>query len=448
MNTTEAAGLSGKRPRWPRLFDNPKTYLALLLIALALMPALDATVRYFYHKETYNNHQEQVAEAVELTGGREFIQKIHIKGLFTRLAVCLDTYGRENSGEMEISIIKDGRQIHSRTVPMSSLKAGRHMLELGGWWKPWHVQGPVELKIRAKGGPAGGSAGLVLSNGLYFGRLTHGGQTLQKNLFLGLPPLSLIRLGLFIALVILVQLAAVSIFSPRPNERRLFWLAFFIVLLGLCHKFPPLTFMAEPYHEAGSNFFKLTAEYPWRESVFIKDFTYWPLFQRLISKFYMKVIGRDEWAFLFMYMTMTALLAAACSMFCLKAYGRYMKKEFRFICCVFLGLTPMVSSLGAMFFINAVYFGLLYLFMIVMLDLNALSRRVYMLVLFSCVVCISKAHYILLMPFALACLAYCLIRRTNRRLGLFAAVLLFQNYYVGQWLPKAAGGWRLVNLFT
>ncbi|MDL2293701.1 DUF2142 domain-containing protein [Ruminococcaceae bacterium OttesenSCG-928-D13] len=30
--------------------------------------------------------------------------------------------------------------------------------------------------------------------------------------------------------------------------------------------------------------------------------------------------------------------------------------------------------------------------------------------------------------------------------GLVAAVLLFQNYFIGQWIPKTAGGWKLVNM--
>jgi hypothetical protein len=30
--------------------------------------------------------------------------------------------------------------------------------------------------------------------------------------------------------------------------------------------------------------------------------------------------------------------------------------------------------------------------------------------------------------------------------ALTGAVLLFQSYYVGQWIPESEGGWKLVNL--
>ncbi|NLW79411.1 MAG: DUF2142 domain-containing protein [Ruminococcaceae bacterium] len=32
-------------------------------------------------------------------------------------------------------------------------------------------------------------------------------------------------------------------------------------------------------------------------------------------------------------------------------------------------------------------------------------------------------------------------------IALLAGILLFQNYFIGQWLPKADGGWKMVNLF-
>ena len=32
-------------------------------------------------------------------------------------------------------------------------------------------------------------------------------------------------------------------------------------------------------------------------------------------------------------------------------------------------------------------------------------------------------------------------------IALLAALLLFQSYFIGQWIPKAEGGWKLVNLF-
>lgn len=31
-------------------------------------------------------------------------------------------------------------------------------------------------------------------------------------------------------------------------------------------------------------------------------------------------------------------------------------------------------------------------------------------------------------------------------LAFFTAVLLFQNYYIGQWIPKSEGGWKMVNM--
>jgi hypothetical protein len=32
-------------------------------------------------------------------------------------------------------------------------------------------------------------------------------------------------------------------------------------------------------------------------------------------------------------------------------------------------------------------------------------------------------------------------------IALFSAVLIFQNTYIGQWMEKADGGWKMVNLF-
>lgn len=415
--------------RWWQLFENPKTYLSLLVIAMALLPALDTTTRYFYHKETYNNNKEQIKEAVELVNGLVISQQINIEGHFTRLAICLDSLGRDNTGEIRVSIIKNGQHIFSKSMQMSSLAAGRHIVDLN----PGPITGPLELRLQGVGGKPGSAAGIIFSKGLYFGPLAYDGSAAPpRNLQLivdtrTISPISLIRIGLFIALLLLVKWAIAAMFSPKEDGTKLFGLSFFIILISLCLRLPLLTFLGEPYHEAGSNFYKLIYEYPVSESIFFREFTYWGLFQRLIATIIVKIFGLDKWAFTAMYMTMSVLLAATFSMFCLNSYKGYMAKEFRFVCSIFLGCNLMAMNYNLTSFFNAPYFGLVYLFFIAMLDLDKISRPVYILILVSSVACISKGHYILMIPFAFFTVLYCLIKRRNKRLGTFAAAILLSS---------------------
>lgn len=158
--------------------------------------------------------------------------------------------------------------------------------------------------------------------------------------------------------------------------------------------------LIEPtYAEAVSNFLKYAREESFLSNLLITDAGYLPLFQRLITLFYVKLLRVPAHSALYA-MQFTACLCCCMiwSFFALAPFQRLLRLPQRMMVC-FLVMSVCFYQ-ETLFFTNFVYWGVLLLLLFLISDMERWNRVAYVgITLVCCLICLSKGVYVILLPF-------------------------------------------------
>jgi hypothetical protein len=429
--------------RFGLLFEqlfNYKSYLVILTIIMVLMPSLDTVCRYYHEREIFDNGAESEEDRIELISGVNVTQIINIEGVIKSISIVIDAMKRQNHGSFSIDIWQDDNIMSETIFQMDKLALYKRIdienKRADTFLLPVEIHnikaGALQLRIRGIDGEIGKSVGLVMSRGLYFGACQTGEYLSPHEMNLRLvmeaetiPQLSIIRLCLFILLLILTVFAAKGIFRERISDRQMQLTAFTIIFVSICLHFPQYSFFAEPVFETGLEYFPQASLFG-LQSLLLPDYTYLAFLPRLINFLVIDIFQQSRWAFVFTYMISIGIVSFICSFFSSSFFSSYMKKEFRFMCCLLLGITDIVlyKDGSSVVILNIAYLGLFFIFFSSLI-INNISKSGYIgISLAGFIFCISKGLYIVLLPVSVIMITINILKRQWKLLPYFLSITI------------------------
>lgn len=369
----------------------------IAITAIVFFSIIWLTYKEYYIQETYNYKDAELHESI-LSSKRELIQEVNLKGKLNDLAIGVNTPDTGRSASIMI------RLVQGEYEEMQSLNFEEDGTRV---WLPINLDhlraGKFVIYLKSEDGF---SHALVSSNE-YFGS----SQGIDGNLALRattqvFPNHTQVRMWFLFLYLILFVFLAVTLFGQHGRYRslKLQMIAFGMIYLCLMIRFPRLTWQTETHWESGSNFIWQTYIRGWKDSLLLDDAGYWCLFPRVISIFSIMIFGVKN-ALFAAQMFCAALYSAVFAKFVNKAYDCYHCDEIRFIISLFIGGTAFLP-LGSLIALNNIgYVGGIYLMLCFMQDLDKISRlRFALMCIFSILMCISKFHYVVLIPIMLVAL--------------------------------------------
>lgn len=177
-------------------------------------------------------------------------------------------------------------------------------------------------------------------------------------------------------------------------------------------------YLQPTYAEAVTNFLKFAREKKFAENLLITDAGYLPLLPRLITLFIVKVLRvPSAYALYLMQFTACLLCSMIWSFFVLYPFHRLMKLPGRILWCILVMLTCFYEE--TLFFTNHAYWGIYFLLLMMIADLNAFPRWLYaVLTAFGAGLCLSKGTYAVVLPLAVLALIF-FYRGMDRREKVF-----------------------------
>lgn len=191
--------------------------------------------------------------------------------------------------------------------------------------------------------------------------------------------------------------------------------------------------MLEPtYAEAVTNFMKFAREKSFTENLFLTDAGYLPLFPRLITLFFIKLLRFPAAEALYlMQMCACILCCMMWTFFCLYPFRKYMPLALRVVFCIITMAVCFHSE--TLFFTNFPYWGILPILLILLSDMKAWNKaEFWMGTGFGMLICLSKGAYAVIFPFMLLYLLF-FYTELNRRQKVYgfgmAGAALLQIFY-------------------
>lgn len=210
-----------------------------------------------------------------------------------------------------------------------------------------------------------------------------------------------------IACYLLAVLGCIGLFiltaSGTADEGRGRCLAVFGVLtatfLAMFYVYDSSILLEPTYAEAVSNFMKYAREESLVSNLLIADAGYLPLFPRLITLFFIKVLRLPAADALYA-MQFTGCLACCMiwAFFVLYPFKGLLRLPYRILFC-FMVMAACFHA-ETLFFTNFVYWGILLILLFLISDLTKWSRIGYWGITAVCVlICLSKGAYVIMLPF-------------------------------------------------
>ncbi|MCY9555645.1 hypothetical protein M5W98_28970, partial [Paenibacillus apiarius] len=387
--------------------DNKKIYLfiSVLIICISLLLPLFHSI-YSSVVQTITTEYYNIEAVGEIIQGTEITEDIYIPSGVKKYRIMFATYIRNNVGHVKVEI-HQGDRILEELVDVSSL-ADNAMHEFNMDMSQLK-EGQAKLVIRGVDGSSGNAITVYKSQDTSLGKISVNGiednaGIIQSFTYHSYDYIVKMKIA-FSIIVILCIVGVLYIINFREetakNSIALFSLAFVTIFSMLNVKAPILTFAAETYAELGTNFYINGLKKGFFENIFITDAGYLPLLQRSISLFIIKVLNLSHYnAVVIMQNVAIAFVSAVSALFCLNKFSEYGSRIFRFTICITVGTCALVVTYyDSHSFINFSYYGLVWIILMSMMDLNSVSKwKAICIIVISGLICISKSYFVILIP--------------------------------------------------
>ena len=343
----------------------------------------------------------------ELSKGTVFEQKVYIPGYITRYGVLFTTYGRTNKGKIKIEL-SQGSKKKVEIIDMSKIKDNDfHFFNLKFFQ---FKKGEAILKIEGIDGETGNSVSMHKTEDIMYGELLQDGENTEKSLVQRVEfyEINTIVTGqiIFLFLAILSYFYFLKLIrKQKKNNIKIYIVTALIAFFLINIKAPVLTFRTEPIAEEFFDFFYYAREKGILENVFRMEGGYFPLFHRLIAIFITKLGFSAKWTIFFMSNVAILIISFGASIFTLHRFRKYGNIFFRFTISILFSAFNIFPYLQTHTFITFGYMNIIMIFYISLIDFNELKKKNYiLLMILTVLLCISKLHYITLLPVAMGIL--------------------------------------------
>lgn len=342
----------------------------------------------------------------ELSQGTVFQQKIYIPGYITKYGVLFTTYGRDNKGKIKVEL-SQGTKKKVEIIDMSKIKDNEinffnlNFLQF--------KKGEAILKIEGVDGEVGNSVSVHETEDIMYGELFQNGENTEKSLvqrleFYEINPIVTGQI-IFLFLAVFSYIYFLKLIkNQKKNNIKIYIVTALIAFFLINIKAPVLTFKAEPVAEEFFDFFYY-ARKGITGNIFRMEGGYFPLFHRLIAILIAKLGFNARWSIFLMSNAAILIISFGASIFTLYRFKKYGNIFFRFTVSILVSVFNIFQYLETHTFITFSYMNIIIIFYISLIDFNKLKKKNYiLLMILTVLLCISKLHYITLLPIAIGIL--------------------------------------------
>ncbi|MGG7147366.1 hypothetical protein ACQPVA_11230 [Clostridium butyricum] len=344
-------------------------------------------------------------------------QEIEVPERLKKYGISFATYARKNSGNIKITLNQD-ENIIEEIVDISKIK-DNSTYYLKSDISKLH-KGKAIIEIRGIDGSEGNAVTIYKSEDISLGKLSFNGIEENNGIVQSFKSINIDKNTIFkiVFAVICIMCCFYIIYLCNANKKtnKLFILTAICIFCILNIKIPILSFNCEPYAEIVTNFYINGTTKDILNNVFITDAGYLPLFQRIISLIIIKVLRLSPSHTIYLMQNFAIIaISLISSMFTLKYYEKYGDILFRFSISIIIGSCALVNYYDSHSFINFSYYGIVFIILISLLDLNNIEKKKYILVIvLTALLSISKSHYVVLLPIVVFVLIWKRGRISNR----------------------------------
>ena len=340
--------------------------------------------------------------STELSKGTVFQQKIYIPGYITRYGVLFTTYGRNNKGKIKIEL-SQGRKKKVEIVDMSKIKDNDFHFFNFKFFQ--FKKGEAVLRIEGIDGETGNSVSMHETEDIMYGELLQNGEKTEKSL---VQRIEFYEVNTIVTGQIIFLFLAISSYfyflklikKQKKNNIKIYIVTALIAFFLINIKAPVLSFKAEPYAEEFYDFFYY-ARKGITGNIFRMEGGYFPLFHRLIAILIAKLGFNARWTIFLMSNVAILIISFGSSIFTLHRFKKYGNIFFRFTISILFAVFNIFPYAETHTFIAFAYMNIIMIFYISLIDFNKLKKKNYiLLMILTVLLCISKLHYITLLPVA------------------------------------------------
>lgn len=220
--------------------------------------------------------------------------------------------------------------------------------------------------------------------------------------------------------------------EENPKVCRAAFAIMTVLFMAMIYIFDSSIYLEPTYAEAVTNFLHYAREESFAANLLITDAGYLPLFQRLITLLYVKVL-RIPSAYVLYIMQLTAcfLCSMTWAFFVLHPFCQWMRLQNRILVSLLLMITCFCEE--TIFFTNFVYWGIALLLLLMISRMEEFTWIAYIVLLVcGALICLSKGAYVIMLPFMLIYLIFFYSDISLRKriyAGVISAASLMQLLY-------------------
>lgn len=367
----------------------------------------------------------------EIIKGNKISQEIYVPGKINKFGLMFGTYMRKNSGKVKISFEQNHEIKTEKTLDVSEIENDKINYIKMNFSKI--KKGKATLIVEGIDGKENNSIVLYKSSDVSLGKIdkepNNKGLVFEMSYYLITKTVIIQIFYLFLTGMCYTLIYKMSRNNKKYNKR-LYFLTSIMIFFMINVKVPIVSFNSEPYVETLSNFLFFGRNENFLNNLFISDSGYWPLFQRLIGLVIIKLFHFNlKWIIFIMQNTGVIFITLFSSLFVLEKFQKYGIFLFRLCIAIILGGgVTLTSSIEGYYFFNFTYYGIVALIFISLLDLNKLSKKIYIFILiFSFFINISKLYFIILFPITIFIFLFFWKKITDRE-KLYLIIISFSNF--------------------
>ena len=174
-----------------------------------------------------------------------------------------------------------------------------------------------------------------------------------------------------------------------------------VMFLAIYYIYDSSVILEPTYAEAVTNFMKFAREESFLSNLLITDAGYLPLFPRLITLLFIKILRMPAAdALYFMQITACILCSMMWAFFCLYPFKKYMSLSLRVVFCMLV--MAVCFHPETLYFTNFPYWGILLLLLFLLSDMKMWNKAEFLcLTGLAALICLSKGAYAVILPFML-----------------------------------------------
>lgn len=405
----------------------------LFLYIYVFIGVVISSVGYINIENLVTTQQYNVAPVGEIIKDMKLTQKINIPSNLKKYGIPIATYGRTNSGYINIRIIQ-GDRILEEKINVSTVKDNQIRYLKMDFSKL--KKGEALLEIEGVDGSIGNAVTTYMTDDISLGRLNINGVITNHGIINEYKYFKIDKIvKIQFLFLFLMTLSFIYFIKSYENNKKRYFATVAIIFFIINIKAPTMTFAIEPFGEVVENFLYYGENNGIFYNLFRSDAGYWPLFQRIFSLFVIKVFPFSVYYKVLIIQYFGILfIASISSLFVLDSFKKYGSVIFRFTISLIISTFAIVPFTETYPFINYTYFGLIGIILISLLDLDKIKKKNYILIVTFCFfICLSKSHYVILLPVIV--LAYIFFRKNiSKRYFYFLLSLvistIFQIIYI------------------